>query len=122
MTTFRITNTKSGLTLGDYEAESADGAFVAMMRDAGYPDATIDDKEPGVEVDEVADIVTSFVTDGSGRYLVQLPADNEHGFVLADDDQTWAGGLGSGWSEWTTAERADVPADVEERLGWLLDT
>lgn len=47
----------------------------------------------------------AFVT----SYLVQLPADNEHGFVLADDDQTWPGGLGSGWAnaavvEWQAAE------------------
>ncbi len=66
-------------------------------------------------------VLKTFVTNGAGGYLVQLLSDNEHGFVLADDDQTWPGGLGSGWSEWTIVERADVPPEVEARLGWLLD-
>lgn len=66
-------------------------------------------------------LLATFVTNGAGGYLVQLPSDNEHGFVLADDDQTWPGGLGSGWAEWTIVDRADVPSEVESRLGWLLD-
>lgn len=66
-------------------------------------------------------VLKTFVTNGAGGYLVQIPSDNEHGFVLADDDQTWPGGLGCGWSEWTLVDRADVPPEVEERLGWLLD-
>ena len=67
-------------------------------------------------------LATSFVTDGAGRYLVQTPADNEWGFVLADDDQSWPGGVGSGMDEWTAVEAADVPAEVANRLGWLLES
>lgn len=63
----------------------------------------------------------TFVTDGS-LFLVQLPDDNKFGFVLADDDQTWDGGIGSGMkSPFRAVSPEDVPDDDRERLGWLLD-
>lgn len=66
--------------------------------------------------------MASYVTDGRGNYLVQLLADNEFGFVLADDDQTWPGGFGSGMSQWHACDAAEVPAEDQERLGWLLQS
>ncbi len=36
MTTYTIKNRVTGLTLGEYEAESVKGAIEAMRRDAGY--------------------------------------------------------------------------------------
>lgn len=53
MPTYRITNMSSGLTLGDYTADSAEEAGVAMLRDAGYPGATAEDIDADVEIVEV---------------------------------------------------------------------
>ena len=36
--TYRIENTRSGIILGDYEAETKEAALDAMARDAGYAD------------------------------------------------------------------------------------
>jgi hypothetical protein len=63
---------------------------------------------------------TSFVTDGE-RFLVQIPAENEFGFSLADDDQTWPGGLGSGMTSWQCVDPDEVPQADRERLEWLLE-
>lgn len=62
----------------------------------------------------------TFVTDGE-RFLVQLPDDNQWGFVLADDDQTWAGGFGSGMTTWRAVATSEVPEEDRERLEWLLN-
>jgi acyl-CoA thioesterase-1 len=63
----------------------------------------------------------AYVADGSGRYLVRLPADNRWGFVLADGNQTWPGGFGSGLHRWHPVPPDQVPASERDRLGWLLD-
>lgn len=73
------------------------------------------------EQSEVEQVPRGYVLTADGRWLVQLPSDNQWGFELADDGQTWPGGHGCGSSEWTLKPVADVPADVRERLGWLLD-
>ncbi len=54
--------------------------------------------------------------------LVQIPASNQWGFELADDDQTWPGGFGIA-SEWEALEDDDprITDEDRERLGWLLD-
>lgn len=62
----------------------------------------------------------TFVTDGN-RFLVQLPDDNQFGFVLADDDQTWDGGIGSGMKTFRAVSLENVPDEYLERLGWMLD-
>ena len=67
------------------------------------------------------DIAPSFVTDGAGNYLVQLPDENQWGFLLADDDQTWPGGFGSGMSSWVAVPVENVPGEDRERLEWLLN-
>ena len=62
----------------------------------------------------------TFVTDGE-RFLVQLPDNNPFGFVLADDDQTWDGGIGSGMKSFRAVSTEEVPDEDMERLGWMLD-
>ena len=67
-----------------------------------------------------SDVHPCFVTDGTS-FLVQIPAENAWGFVLADEDQTWPGGFGSGMTTWRVASQDEVPQEVRERLGWLLE-
>lgn len=67
MTTYRITNTTSGLHIGDYEASSAEEAGVAMLRDAGYADATADDLDSDLEIVEAPKPVAYQVITSKGR-------------------------------------------------------
>lgn len=62
----------------------------------------------------------TFVRTDSGRFLVQIPDESRWGFSLADDDQTWPGGIGVATS-WEAVSPDDVPAEDRERLEWLLD-
>ena len=64
--------------------------------------------------------MNTFITDGSGNYLVQMDDDSQFGFSLADDYQAWAGGFGSGWRSWTAVAPEDVPEEERARLGFLL--
>jgi hypothetical protein len=67
-------------------------------------------------------IKAGYVQTDLGQILAQLPADNQWGFVLADDDQTWPGGLGAA-TEWELLANDDpriTDAD-RERLSWLLE-
>jgi len=63
---------------------------------------------------------TGFVTDGSGRFLIQKPADNEWGFSLFSDDQSWPGGFDSGFLNWYFVSPERVPKETHEELGWIL--
>ena len=57
----------------------------------------------------------------SGRVLVQTDDDNEFGFVLADDEQTWPGWFGPGVKSWKVVAASEVSEEDQEKLGWLLD-
>lgn len=72
-------------------------------------------QEPAVNIDP------TFVRTTDGRYLVQVPADNQWGFSLCDDDQSWPGGHGVA-SEWEAVTPDQVPAEEQKRLGWLLES
>ena len=65
-------------------------------------------------------VPTGFVKTSDGTWLVQKPADNQWGFVLCDDDQSWDGGVGIATSFELVAQNK-VPKKVREELGWLLD-
>jgi hypothetical protein len=54
-----------------------------------------------------------------GKWLVQTPEENQWGFSLHDDDQSWPGGFP--FSEWRAVPEAKVPQNVKNSLGWLLD-
>lgn len=70
----------------------------------------------------MANVKAGYVVTEDGTVLVQLPADNAHGFELCDDDQSWPGGLGvaASW-ELVADDDPRVTDDDRERLGWLLD-
>lgn len=67
-------------------------------------------------------IEAGYVVTQDGTVYVQLPADNQWGFVIADDDQTWEGGFGLNGS-WELAAENDprITDEDRERLSWLLD-
>lgn len=62
----------------------------------------------------------TYVRTDTGIILVQLPADNQWGFELCDDDQVWPGGVGVAES-WEAISVDAVSAEDRERLGWLLE-
>jgi len=62
-----------------------------------------------------------YVITSTGKVLMQIPSNNQWGFSIQDDDQTWPGGCGIG--EWGVLEDTDpriTDAD-RERLQWILD-
>lgn len=61
-----------------------------------------------------------YVRTAEGKYLVQIPDDNQWGFSLVDDEQGWAGGFGIA-TEWEIVPTEEVPANVQETLGWILE-
>jgi len=64
-----------------------------------------------------------FVLHEKAGILLQLPAENQHGFILADDDQTWPGGFGLGNASWECLANDDprITDEDRERLEWMLD-
>jgi hypothetical protein len=42
MTLFNITNKTSGADMGNYDGETPEAALLAMIKDGGGPDATVD--------------------------------------------------------------------------------
>jgi len=67
-----------------------------------------------------ATVFTGFVLTQAGEYMVQRSADNQWGFELLSEDQSFPGGIGAA-SKWTAVARESVPPDVEEELGWIID-
>ncbi len=65
-------------------------------------------------------ITAGYVITDRGEYLVQFPDENRWGFVLADDDQSWPGGIGVAKS-WQFVAVEDVPVEDVERLDWLFE-
>ena len=60
-------------------------------------------------------IKRGYVKTNEGLYYVQAPDNNEWGFTLYSDDQSWPGGFGLG--EWTLVPVDLVPNDVKALLG-----
>ena len=65
-------------------------------------------------------VYCGYVVTDNGNYLIQRPADNQWGFELVDADSSWPGGIGAA-KKWKAVAREDVPLEVEEELGWILD-
>lgn len=61
-------------------------------------------------------------TRGFNAYAVQLPADNQWGFELAQAEgdwlQSWPGGFGLA-TEWTAVPKTKVPVKVRSEMDWL---
>lgn len=58
----------------------------------------------------------AYVTDGTGRFLLQVPARNAVGFSLTDGWKFWPGGLGSGMTAWWVVAPDQVPQTVRATL------
>lgn len=65
-------------------------------------------------------VFTGFVHTEDGQYLIQRPADNQWGFELLSEDQSWPGGIGAART-WTAVARESVPPEAERDLGWIID-
>lgn len=61
-----------------------------------------------------------YVVTDQGGILVQLPDDNQWGFVLCDEDQSWPGGFGiaSSWERIADDDPRITDQDRED-LEWL---
>ena len=70
----------------------------------------------------MSEVYRGFVI-SEGEYLVQVPDDSQWGFSLCSDDQSWPGGFGAAKNgrTWKPVRREDVPPEVEEAMGWILD-
>ncbi|RLB65123.1 MAG: hypothetical protein DRH04_10805 [Deltaproteobacteria bacterium] len=55
----------------------------------------------------------------TGKFLVQVPDDNQWGFRLESDDQAWPGGFGSGFQNWEIVPASRVPRHIRQQLGSL---
>lgn len=72
-------------------------------------------------------VPSGYVLTESGEYYVQLPDDNQWGFIIVEalDDtstQSYDGGFGLLDNQsWGLVPTNDVPKEVQERLGWLLE-
>lgn len=68
-------------------------------------------------------VQAGYVLTDTGEILVQLPDESmEHGFCLADDDQTWDGGLGVAQTwDLLTDDDPRISDDDRERMGFLLE-
>jgi hypothetical protein len=72
--------------------------------------------------DAPANLHIGYVLTDKGDILVQVPEDNQHGFSLCSDDQTWPGGFGIAQS-WEALKDDDprITADDHENMDWILD-
>lgn len=64
-----------------------------------------------------------YVVGSDGKIYVQVRDDSQFGFSICDDEQSWAGGLGSGLTSWTLIASDDsrITDNDRDRLGWILD-
>lgn len=107
---YRIVNENGWM----YEAQAKklkDGRWAYVDEDSGYK--ILD------SIDDSTLLYVGYVKDETGSVFVQVWDDNEWGFSICDDDQTWAGGFGLG-SNWWPIDESDVSEEDKDRLSWLL--
>lgn len=80
-----------------------------------------DRRANGMESDPEVPCADGFALTDDGRILLQLPAFNEFGFVLADEEQAWDGGHGSAAMGWEMLDDDDprISDDDRDRLIWV---
>lgn len=61
--------------------------------------------------------------DTTGEYFVQIPDDNQWGFTLCGEDQSYPGGFDAApnGTRFIPVARENVPPEIDESLGWILD-
>ncbi len=76
-----------------------------------------------IEDEHAAKAKAGYVLGSDGKIYVQVQDDSQFGFAICDDEQSWAGGVGSGLASWTLIPNDDsrITDEDRERLGWILD-
>ena len=67
------------------------------------------------------DQLAAYVITSDGNIYVQATADNQWGFAIYDDDQTWPGGFGIGEWELMANDDPRITDADRERLQWIID-
>jgi len=109
MTTYTITNSRSGMDLGTYTADSPEAALDAMARDAGYRDHAHACEVAPVEEGEI--VVTATTTYG-------WRTDAAHGEISAPTIDAAVERLIAG-GEWAEIDSAREARDLADGA-WLL--
>lgn len=68
-------------------------------------------------------VKAGYVLGSNDKIYVQVPADNQWGFEICDENESWPGGVNSGLKSWTLLSRDDerITNDDRSRLDWVLD-
>jgi hypothetical protein len=65
-------------------------------------------------------VQNGYVKTTNGEFYVQTAENNQWGFSLHSDDQSWPGGFGVA-GEWVLVPESEVPEAVKEQLGFMLE-
>lgn len=106
-----------GLFRGTYQdpetALKAEAIRLGIAQDSDFED--------GDEEEDDEEVYKGYVRTNTGKVLVQIPDPESHwGFYLADEEQSWDGGLGITASAWEVISESEVSEEDKERLGWIL--
>lgn len=85
-----------------------------------YKDVSLcfENSEEDEEDEEVS--YKGYVRTDTGEIMVQIPdSESRFGFYLANEEQSWDGGIGIAAS-WEAISKSDVSEEDKERLGWIL--
>jgi hypothetical protein len=78
-------------------------------------------EEEEEDEEEEDEIFKGYVKAENGRIFVQIPdPQSRWGFYIADEEQSWDGGLGIA-GQFEDLDPSEVSAADKERLGWILE-
>jgi hypothetical protein len=94
--------------------------FESSSSDEDQDEEDEDQDEEDEDQDE-EDVYKGYVKTSDGKILLQIPdPQSRWGFYLADEEQSWDGGLGIATS-WEVIDPSEVSKEDKERLGWILE-
>lgn len=109
-----------GLFRGTYQdpetALKTEAIRLGIAQDSDFEDG--DEEE---DDDEDEEVYKGYVRTNTGEVLVQVPDPESYwGFYLADEEQSWDGGLGILASAFEAISESEASEEDKERLGWIL--